>query len=64
VRETAEGKPVEIGRLQRFATDAAMAKGKQPFARCGSDRQAGGGGRGRACGSGLRASPGHAWAMT
>jgi len=33
VRETAEGKPVEIGRLQRFATDAAMAKGTHPFAR-------------------------------
>ena len=33
VRETAEGKPVEIGRLQRFATDHAMAKGKQPFTR-------------------------------
>lgn len=33
VRETAEGKPVEIGRLQRFATDAAMAKGGQMFTR-------------------------------
>ena len=33
VREAAEGKPVEIGRLQRFATDHAMAKGKQPFTR-------------------------------
>ncbi len=33
VRETAEGKPVEIGRLQRFATDTAMARGAQPFAR-------------------------------
>ena len=33
VRETAEGKPVEIGQLQRFATDHAMAKGKQPFKR-------------------------------
>ncbi len=31
VRETAEGKPVEIGRLQRYATDAAMAAGKQFF---------------------------------
>jgi glutamate synthase (NADPH/NADH) small chain len=29
VREHAEGKPVEIGRLQRFATDTAMAQGKQ-----------------------------------
>ncbi|MFZ7090005.1 NAD(P)-dependent oxidoreductase [Primorskyibacter sp. 2E233] len=33
VRETAEGKPVEIGRLQRYATDKLMAKGPQPFAR-------------------------------
>lgn len=33
VREAAEGKPVEIGRLQRFATDHLMAAGPQPFAR-------------------------------
>ena len=33
VRETAEGKPVEIGRLQRFATDTAMAKSVHPFTR-------------------------------
>ncbi len=33
VREVAEGKPVEIGRLQRFATDALMAAGGHPFAR-------------------------------
>jgi dihydropyrimidine dehydrogenase (NAD+) subunit PreT len=33
VREVAEGKPVEIGRLQRFATDTAMAKGLHPFSR-------------------------------
>ncbi len=33
VREAAEGKPVEIGRLQRFATDTAMAKGLHPFTR-------------------------------
>lgn len=33
VRETAEAKPVEIGLLQRFATDTAMAKGIQPFSR-------------------------------
>ncbi|TAG16102.1 MAG: dihydropyrimidine dehydrogenase, partial [Rhodobacterales bacterium] len=31
VREAAEGKPVEIGLLQRFATDTAMAKGLHPF---------------------------------
>jgi glutamate synthase (NADPH/NADH) small chain len=29
VREVAEGKPVEIGRLQRYATDAAMRAGRQ-----------------------------------
>lgn len=29
VREEAEGKPVQIGRLQRYATDAAMAAGRQ-----------------------------------
>jgi dihydropyrimidine dehydrogenase (NAD+) subunit PreT len=33
VREIAEGKPVEIGRLQRFATDTVMAKGTHPFTR-------------------------------
>ena len=33
VRETAEGKPVEIGRLQRYATDSLMEKGLHPFTR-------------------------------
>ncbi|MBA3911392.1 MAG: dihydropyrimidine dehydrogenase [Rhodobacter sp.] len=33
VREAAEGKPVEIGQLQRFATDLAMGKGLHPFTR-------------------------------
>jgi dihydropyrimidine dehydrogenase (NAD+) subunit PreT len=33
VREAAEGKPVKIGRLQRFATDTLIAKGTQPFKR-------------------------------
>ena len=33
VREAAEGKPVEIGRLQRFATDGLMAKGDHPYQR-------------------------------
>ena len=33
VREAAEGKPVEIGRLQRFATDALMARGGHPYQR-------------------------------
>ena len=33
VREAAEGMPVEIGRLQRHATDVLMAKGVHPFTR-------------------------------
>ncbi|HBS51229.1 MAG TPA: dihydropyrimidine dehydrogenase, partial [Rhodobacteraceae bacterium] len=33
VRETAEGKPVEIGRLQRYATDTLMAEDVHPFTR-------------------------------
>ena len=33
VRETAEGKPVEIGRLQRYATDILMDSGVHPFER-------------------------------
>lgn len=33
VRETAEGKPVEIGRLQRYATDTVMASNTHPFTR-------------------------------
>lgn len=33
VREAAEGRPVEIGQLQRFATDWLMATGVHPFQR-------------------------------
>jgi glutamate synthase (NADPH/NADH) small chain len=33
VREAAEGKPVQIGRLQRYATDVAIAAGKQFYDR-------------------------------
>ncbi|MFT4002754.1 MAG: NAD(P)-dependent oxidoreductase, partial [Rhizobium sp.] len=33
VRNTAEERPVEIGRLQRYATDAAMAENKQFYSR-------------------------------
>lgn len=33
VREAAEGKPVEIGRLQRHATDTLMEAGVHPFSR-------------------------------
>ncbi|MGN6538068.1 MAG: NAD(P)-dependent oxidoreductase [Mesorhizobium sp.] len=36
VRETAEGKPVQIGRLQRYATDVAMEEGKQFYSRAAS----------------------------
>jgi glutamate synthase (NADPH/NADH) small chain len=33
VRETAEGEPVQIGRLQRYATDTLMEAGVHPFER-------------------------------
>ncbi len=33
VRNTAEDKPIEIGLLQRYATDALMQTGRQPFER-------------------------------
>ncbi|OSQ51017.1 NAD(P)-dependent oxidoreductase [Marivita geojedonensis] len=33
VREKAEGEPVQIGRLQRYATDTLMAQGVHPFSR-------------------------------
>src|SRR6185295_13126995 len=33
VREKAEGKPVRIGELQRYATDTYMDEGRQPFER-------------------------------
>ena len=33
VREIAEGKPVQIGRLQRYSTDIAMEEGKQFYER-------------------------------
>ena len=33
VREVAEGKPVKIGELQRYATDAVIESGKHPFVR-------------------------------
>jgi dihydropyrimidine dehydrogenase (NAD+) subunit PreT len=36
VREKQEGKPVRIGALQRFATDALMATGEHPFTRAAS----------------------------
>ncbi|HHS94702.1 MAG TPA: FAD-dependent oxidoreductase, partial [Rhodobacterales bacterium] len=39
VRMTAEEQPVEIGRLQRFATDRLMAEGRQPFERAAPTRK-------------------------
>lgn len=36
VREAAEGKPVRIGELQRYATDTLMNEGAQPFVRAAS----------------------------
>ncbi|WP_456389135.1 NAD(P)-dependent oxidoreductase [Profundibacter sp.] len=36
VREVAEGRPVEIGRLQRYATDILMVSGVHPFTRAAS----------------------------
>jgi dihydropyrimidine dehydrogenase (NAD+) subunit PreT len=33
VRQTSEGKPVKIGMLQRYATDAAMADSQHPYVR-------------------------------
>ena len=36
VRETAEGQPVDIGALQRFATDTLMTDGEHPFTRAPS----------------------------
>jgi glutamate synthase (NADPH/NADH) small chain len=39
VRMEAEGKPVKIGLLQRYATDIAMAEGKQFFARAPETRK-------------------------
>jgi glutamate synthase (NADPH/NADH) small chain len=53
VRETAEGKPVKIGLLQRYATDALMAEGAHPYERAApSGRKVavvGGGPAGLAC---------------
>lgn len=53
VRETAEGNPVEIGRLQRFATDTLMATGVHPYTRAPASGKTvavvGGGPAGLAC---------------
>jgi dihydropyrimidine dehydrogenase (NAD+) subunit PreT len=53
VRETAEGKPVKIGLLQRYATDALLADGRQIFVRAQATGKriavVGGGPAGLAC---------------
>lgn len=53
VREAAEGKPVEIGRLQRYATDQMMAEGEHPYERAAATGRkvavVGGGPAGLAC---------------
>jgi dihydropyrimidine dehydrogenase (NAD+) subunit PreT len=36
VRETAEGKPVKIGQLQRYATDTLMVEARHPYMRAAS----------------------------
>ncbi len=63
VREAAEGKPVEIGRLQRYATDVLMETGDHPFERAAPTGKAvavvGAGPAGLACAHRL-AMKGHA----
>ncbi len=53
VRQTAEGKPVKIGRLQRYATDELMQEKKHPFSRARATGKkvavVGGGPAGLAC---------------
>jgi glutamate synthase (NADPH/NADH) small chain len=62
VREAAEGKPVKIGLLQRYATDRAMAEGKQFYGRAAPTGKkiavVGGGPAGLACAHRL-ATKGH-----
>ncbi|MCX8505504.1 MAG: NAD(P)-dependent oxidoreductase [Alphaproteobacteria bacterium] len=57
VREFAEGKPVKIGQLQRYATDAALDANYQPFHRAAATGKrvavVGGGPAGLACAHGL-----------
>ncbi len=57
VRESAEGKPVVIGQLQRYATDALIETGKSPYKRGAPTGKkvaiVGGGPAGLACAHGL-----------
>ena len=66
VREMAEGKPVKIGPLQRYAVDAQMATGRQPFTRAAATGKriavVGAGPAGLACAHAL-ALVGHAVTM-
>ena len=61
VREVAEGKPVQIGRLQRYATDIAMGEGKQFYKRAALDRPQGRRGRRRPGRPRRRAPAGAPW---
>ena len=60
VRMTAEARPVEIGSLQRYATDDLFARGRQLYARASAERLARRRGRRRAGRPFLRPSPRHA----
>ena len=62
VRETSEGKPVEIGRLQRYATDTLFATGRQLY-RQGAATGHGGRGRRRPRRPRLRPQARDRWAM-
>ena len=64
VREAQEEKPVQIGALQRYATDWLFEQKLQPFSARQVDGQADRRGRRRPGGAGLRPSPGDARATT
>ena len=63
VRETAEGKPVEIGRLQRYATDTLFAAGRQLYHQGAPTGAQGGRGRRRPRRPRLRPQAQPRWAM-
>ena len=62
VREEAEGKPVKIGQLQRYATDIAMADNAQFFTRAPATGKTHRRGRRRPRGARLRPPAVDAWA--
>ena len=61
VREEAEGKPVKIGQLQRYATDVAMDAGQAVLHPRAADRQDGRGRRRRPAGLAAAHRLSHAW---